>query len=84
MLLFYQFCFDRAIRIEPQNPVAYYNKGKLFSFRQKDNEAILLFNQAIQLNPHYTRYANYNLNKTIDSLIKFIILVLIIQKVIYL
>ena len=51
--------YDRAIRLNPNNAVAYYNKGYVLNELKRYEEAIVAYNQVIQLNPSFA-YTYYN------------------------
>ncbi|GHU88878.1 hypothetical protein FACS189476_06760 [Spirochaetia bacterium] len=66
--------YDEAIRLDPNNAVAYTNRGIAYSYKDDYNKAIADFTQAIRLDPnnalaYYNRGGNYynavNYNKAI-------------------
>mmetsp|Transcript_35322 Transcript_35322/g.40099 ORF Transcript_35322/g.40099 Transcript_35322/m.40099 type:complete len:123 (+) Transcript_35322:1888-2256(+) len=44
-------CYDRAIRVEPNNSTAYVNKGSILCSLGEYEEAIRSFDRAVELNP---------------------------------
>jgi tetratricopeptide (TPR) repeat protein len=50
---------DIAIQLNPQDPLAYYNRGTAYSLNDDQDHAIADLSQAIQLSPGFAR-AYYN------------------------
>jgi len=45
--------FNQAMRLDPNNPVNYYERGSVYSMKSEYDNAIADYNQAIKLNPGY-------------------------------
>jgi len=72
---------NKAIEINPNDAVAYYNRGSVYPDKGNYNQAIADFNKAIEINPDYAKaYANQgiayarngNYDKAIANFIKAI------------
>ena len=50
---------DQVIKLSPEMPIAYYNKGVMFIERQDYTSALTALNKAIELNPAFGE-AYYN------------------------
>jgi tetratricopeptide (TPR) repeat protein len=57
-------CFDSAIKADPTDPSAYYNKGVVYSKLGKRDEAVVWYYKCIDKDPNYSRAYN-NLGKGI-------------------
>ncbi len=55
--------YDQAIKINPQNPIVWYNKGFLLSNLGKYEEAIKAYDKAIEIDPNFSMALN---NKGLD------------------
>ena len=60
--------FTKAIKIDPSYVMAYLNRGKVYTYSGRYNEAISDFTKAIQIDPgyamaYYTRGITYYLKK---------------------
>ncbi|NJP19470.1 MAG: tetratricopeptide repeat protein, partial [Hydrococcus sp. CRU_1_1] len=51
--------YNQALKLNPNDATAYYNRGLLYANQQKWELALADYNQALQLNPNYAN-AYYN------------------------
>ena len=60
--------YDKAIRLNPKYPLAYYNRGKVYVLLDQYSRAIEDYNEAIYVDPEYT--SAYNNRGTVYALLK--------------
>jgi tetratricopeptide (TPR) repeat protein len=51
-------CFRRVVELEPRLASAYYNLGRSLELQAKDEEAIAVYRQLLQITPHSEAYYN--------------------------
>ncbi len=50
--------YSEGIRLDPEEPAHYYNRGQAFLSIENNNQAIIDFTKAIELNPKFADYYN--------------------------